>query len=85
MDTVAGKTFIRDLADFGVPVLMFSGGEPLLREDLLELADFAGERGIRLVLLPVGKCPDGYQALKQAPRTSGIDSLSPSQPSVWFQ
>ncbi|MFC1977080.1 radical SAM protein [Chloroflexota bacterium] len=50
MDTIAGKAFIRDLADFGVPVLMFSGGEPLLREDLLELASFAGEQGIRLVL-----------------------------------
>ncbi|MFC1943232.1 radical SAM protein [Chloroflexota bacterium] len=50
MDTIAGKTFIRDLADFGVPVIMFSGGEPLLRKDLLELASFAGEQGIRLVL-----------------------------------
>ncbi|MBI3040613.1 MAG: radical SAM protein [Chloroflexi bacterium] len=50
MDTTAGKAFMRDLADFGVPVIMFSGGEPLLREDLLELASFAGELGIRLVL-----------------------------------
>lgn len=50
MDTVAGKEFMRDLADFGVPVIMFSGGEPLLREDLLELASFAGEQGLRLVL-----------------------------------
>ena len=50
MDTIAGKAFIRDLADFGVPVLMFSGGEPLLRTDLLEMADFASEQGLRLVL-----------------------------------
>ena len=26
MDTAAGKAFIRDLADFGVPVILFSGG-----------------------------------------------------------
>ncbi len=50
MDTTAGEAFIRDLAEFGVPVILFSGGEPLLREDLFELADFAGEQGIRIAL-----------------------------------
>ncbi len=50
MDTAAGKAFIRDLADFGVPVILFSGGEPLLRKDLFELAAFAKEQGVRVVL-----------------------------------
>ncbi len=50
MNTVTAKAFIRDLADFGVPVLLFSGGEPLLREDLFELASLAREQGIRLAL-----------------------------------
>jgi radical SAM protein with 4Fe4S-binding SPASM domain len=50
MDTTAGEAFIRDLAEFGVPVILFSGGEPLLREDLFELADFAREQGIRIAL-----------------------------------
>jgi len=50
MDTEAGKKFIRDLADFGVPVLLFSGGEPLLRPDILALASLARELGIRVVL-----------------------------------
>ncbi len=50
MDTEEGKAFISDLADFGVPVLLFSGGEPLLREDLFELATFARDRGVRPVL-----------------------------------
>ncbi len=50
MDTKAGKAFIRDLAEFGVPVILFSGGEPLLREDLFELADYAREKGIRVAL-----------------------------------
>jgi len=50
MNTVAGKAFVRDLGDFGVPVILFSGGEPLLREDLFELATLGGEQGIRLVL-----------------------------------
>jgi radical SAM protein with 4Fe4S-binding SPASM domain len=50
MDTAAGKAFISDLADFGVPVLLFSGGEPLLREDLFELANMARDRRLRLAL-----------------------------------
>ncbi len=50
MDTAAGKAFIRSLADFGVPVLLFSGGEPLLRQDLFELADFAVKQGLRIAI-----------------------------------
>lgn len=50
MSTEEGKVFIRDLAEFGVPVILFSGGEPLLREDLFELAGYASELGIRVAL-----------------------------------
>jgi len=50
MSTEAGKAFIRDLADFGAPVILFSGGEPLLRKDLFELAAFAREQGLRMAL-----------------------------------
>ena len=50
MDTAAGEAFIRDLADFGVPVILFSGGEPLLRKDLFSLVGLAKELGIRVAL-----------------------------------
>jgi len=50
MSTSQGKTFIRQLAEFGVPVLLFSGGEPLLREDFFELARFAVKKGLGVVL-----------------------------------
>jgi len=50
MDTTSGKSLIKDLAVFGVPVILFSGGEPLLRNDLLELAGFAVESGLRVAL-----------------------------------
>ena len=50
MDTEAGRTLIRDLADFDVPVVLFSGGEPLLRKDLFSLAGLAQEMGIRIAL-----------------------------------
>jgi radical SAM protein with 4Fe4S-binding SPASM domain len=41
---------IDDLADFGVPVVLFSGGEPLMRHDLFELSGRVVERGMRAVL-----------------------------------
>jgi radical SAM protein with 4Fe4S-binding SPASM domain len=50
LTTEQAKSFIRDLADFSVPVILFSGGEPLLRKDIFELAHFAREQGIRTVL-----------------------------------
>ncbi len=50
LTTEQGKTLIKDLADFGSPVMLFSGGEPLMREDLPELADFAVQNGMRAVI-----------------------------------
>ena len=41
---------IDDLAAFNVPVILFTGGEPLLREDLFTLAAHARRRGIRVTL-----------------------------------
>ena len=50
MTTQEGKCLIDDLADFGVPVILFSGGEPLARKDLPELAHYAVEKGLRAVI-----------------------------------
>ncbi|MCC7107367.1 MAG: radical SAM protein [Chloroflexi bacterium] len=43
-----GRALLKDLADFGVPVVLFSGGEPLIRPDILELATYARELGLRI-------------------------------------
>lgn len=48
--TTEAETIIDSLAEFGVPVLMFSGGEPLLRADLAQLVSYAAARGIRVVI-----------------------------------
>ena len=50
LTTKEAKKFIDDLADFKVPVLLFSGGEPLIRPDFLELADYAAKKGVRPTL-----------------------------------
>lgn len=50
LSTEEGKRLIDDLARFGSPVILFSGGEPLLREDLPELIDYAVKQGMRAVI-----------------------------------
>ena len=50
LTTDEGKALIDDLAAFGAPVLLLSGGEPLVRKDLPELAAHAVEKGMRAVI-----------------------------------
>ena len=45
-----GQALIDDLAGFGVPVVLFSGGEPLVRKDLPDLAAYAVSKGMRAVI-----------------------------------
>ena len=50
LNTFEAKALIEDLASFGVPVLLFSGGEPFMRKDLFELGSFALSKGLRTVI-----------------------------------
>jgi len=50
MSTEEAKVMIDDLASWGAPVLLFSGGEPTLRKDLIELMQYAKDKGMRVVI-----------------------------------
>jgi 12,18-didecarboxysiroheme deacetylase len=50
LTTEEGKKFLRDIASFGSPVILFSGGEPLMREDIIELVSYATNLGLRAVI-----------------------------------
>lgn len=50
IDTATAKAVLDDLAEFKVPAVLFSGGEPLVRLDLFELAAHARSRGLHVVL-----------------------------------
>ncbi len=50
ISTDAAKGIIDDLASYGAPVMLFSGGEPLVRKDLVELANYATGKGMRAVI-----------------------------------
>jgi radical SAM protein with 4Fe4S-binding SPASM domain len=47
LTTAEAKAFIDSLAEMNVPVLVFSGGEPFFRDDLVELTRYASDQGIR--------------------------------------
>jgi 12,18-didecarboxysiroheme deacetylase len=50
LDTEQALSVLDDLARFGVPVVLFSGGEPLVRGDLVTLARYAVQKGMRAVI-----------------------------------
>ena len=50
LTTTEGKRLLDDLADYGAPVVLFSGGEPMVRADLTELVAYAADAGVRPVL-----------------------------------
>ena len=39
-----------DMAEYGVPILLFSGGEPLMRKRVFELMAYARKVGVRPTL-----------------------------------
>lgn len=64
LSTEEGKALIDDLAAFGSPVILFSGGEPTMRKDLPELAAYAREKGMRAVISTNGTLIDKSLAKK---------------------
>src|SRR3989338_7539531 len=64
LTTEEGINLINDLAEFKCPVIIFSGGDPLLREDLFYLAKYAKFRGIRTALSTNGILVDDNMADK---------------------
>lgn len=50
LSTKEALSLIDDLANFNVPVILFSGGEPLLRPDFFELVGYAKKKGIRVTI-----------------------------------
>ena len=55
-DLPSGKALdiIAEIADFGNPILVLSGGEPLYRADIFQLAEYATLRGLRVALATNG-------------------------------
>ena len=48
LSTDEGKLLIDQIVEVGKPVIIMSGGEPLLRNDFFELARYGTEKGLRM-------------------------------------
>ena len=50
LETAEAKAFIDDLDALKCPVLLLSGGEPLLRHDFWEITEYAIKKGLRVTI-----------------------------------
>ncbi|MCH8994861.1 MAG: radical SAM protein [Chloroflexi bacterium] len=68
LTTDEGRSLLDDLAAFGAPTIIFSGGEPLTRPDIFELAAYAGDLGLRCVLSTNGTLitPETARRIREA-------------------
>src|SRR5271165_7152507 len=75
-DLPTGKALniISQIADFGNPILVLSGGEPLYRQDIFQLAEYATSRGLRAALATNGTMVTKDVAEKI--KSSGIKRVS---------
>jgi radical SAM protein with 4Fe4S-binding SPASM domain len=64
LTTSEGEALIDDLAGFGIPVLLLSGGEPLMRPDIMTLIAHARSRGVRVTLSTNGTLITGGVAAR---------------------
>ncbi len=60
------KRVLDDLHAFGVPAVLFSGGEPLVRPDFFDLAAYARELGLHVVISTNGTLIDREAAKRFA-------------------
>lgn len=66
LTTAEGQRMIEDLARFHVPALLVSGGEPLVRPDILDLAGYATSLGVRVTFSTNGTLIDEQKAKRMA-------------------
>ena len=62
LSTEEAQRMIEDLSAFKVPALLISGGEPLVRPDIFDLADYATSLGVRVTFSTNGTLIDQKKA-----------------------
>lgn len=75
LSTEEGFRLIDQLAEFGSPILVFTGGDPLMRRDLFDLIAYANQKGLRCSLTPTATALPTVERLHQA-MAAGIRRLA---------
>jgi radical SAM protein len=63
------------LADFGNPILIFTGGDPMMRRDLFDLIAYAAQKGLRCSLTPTATGLPTVERLRKV-REAGIRRIA---------
>jgi len=84
LSTSQAKKLIQEIKKAGFQIMIFSGGEPLMRPDIYELGAFATQQGLRVVMGTNGSLitPQVAQKMKKSGfMAAGIslDSLDPNK------
>ncbi|MFW6061807.1 MAG: radical SAM protein [Planctomycetota bacterium] len=74
LDTRECLRLVDNIASFAKPILILTGGEPMLREDIYEIASHASRKGLRVVMAPCGLLLDD-EAVRRI-RAAGISAIS---------
>src|SRR3989339_77836 len=54
LDTKASFKLLEQIREVGEPIIILTGGEPLLRHDIFDIAAFGTKLGLRMVMAPNG-------------------------------
>ncbi len=76
LDTSSAFGLLDQIAEVGNPIIILTGGEPLLRPDIFDIASYGSELGLRMVMAPNGTLITEVIANKMA--ESGIRRISVS-------
>jgi radical SAM protein len=75
LTTKEAVQLIDRLAAFGSPILIFTGGDPMMRRDLFDLIAYATEKGLRCSLTPTATALPTVERLQKA-KQAGIRRIA---------
>ena len=75
LTTQEGFQLIDRLAEFGSPILIFTGGDPMMRPDLNELIAYSTEKGLRCSLTPTATSLPTVERLQKV-KEAGIRRIA---------
>ncbi|MCF8036696.1 MAG: heme b synthase [Desulfobacteraceae bacterium] len=76
LDTASAFALLDQIAEVGRPIVILTGGEPLLREDIFDIAAYGTQKGLRMVMAPNGTLVTPQKAGQMI--DSGIERISVS-------
>jgi len=76
LDIKASFKLLEQIKEVGDPIIILTGGEPLLRNDIFDIAAFGTRLGLRMVMAPNGTLITEENAIKM--KDSGIKRISVS-------